>query len=200
MKYLAPLLFLLIITGCCPLTERVDRQSAGPAEVKSALYRFHLERAGETRLAGLLALNFHEDGIWCGLLDATGVPLIKMHVRPEGTTDIEYCAKAVSDTMLPEVLGKLVEYIYFTYPRDACSWYAFSCICEEKEGEWQGRKWKRFGPFHYWEVRQQNPPGKDENIEVRMYFSSVKVTLARIDNPAGTQKDERDDIHRTETP
>lgn len=181
MRYFLPFLFLLAMTGCCRIQTDLPWPQESQDERTSELYRFHLERSGTTKLSGLLALQPKEEGMWSVLLDATGVPLVKMLVRSDGAKKVEFCAAAVCDTRLPEVLGKLVDYIYFMPAGTDCPWYAFSCTCMVDEGAGRRVRWERFGPFRLWEVDRVLSPGQKEKIHVRMYFSSVTVQLDRME-------------------
>lgn len=147
----------------------------------TALYQFRLERSGQTKLAGLLALRQQTEGTWGGLLDATGIPLVKMVVPPAGEYTVEDCSPAVCDTRLPEVLGKLIAYIYYTPARSDCSWYTLSCVCQKSGQGEKLAKWKKIGPFHAWQILQENPGSRSEKIYAQMYFSSVRIDLRRID-------------------
>ncbi len=149
--------------------------------MESTLYRFRLEHSDETKFSGLLALKPREDGMWSVLLDATGIPLVKMLVQTDGTKQIEYCATALRDSKLPELLGKLVEYIYFTPAKADCPWYALSRVCLETEDQKQSIKWKKWGPIRIWEV-EQVPSAIQEKITVHMNLSSISVHLLEIGN------------------
>ena len=85
MKNLLLLFTLLGFAGCCgvrqEIPDRMDNLDIGPSD---KLYQFRLERSGKTKLAGLLALKRQGDDMWGGLLDATGIPLVKMQVTAEG--------------------------------------------------------------------------------------------------------------------
>lgn len=181
MRFLLYLFLLLILTGCCRLADIPDTSKPVPTEPDNALYQFRLERSGATKLSGLLALKHQGEGVWGGLLDATGVPLVKILVQPDGTHALEYCAAAVCDTKLPEVVGNLVKYLYFSPANQTCPWYTVSCICEDSESDHK-IKWKKFGPFRSWGVEKKNLKGRDESIDVQMYFSTVKIHLKRIGN------------------
>jgi hypothetical protein len=150
----------------------------------SALYRFRLERSAVTKFSGLLALKPRKDGMWSVLLDATGIPLVKMLVHTDGTKQAEYCAAAICDSRLPELRGKVVEYIYFPPENADCPWYAFFSVCLETKDQAQSVKWKRMGPIRLWEV-EQIPPDMEERITVKMKLSSITVHLQRIENKSG---------------
>lgn len=182
MRFLFSIFLLVLLASCCRIDEMPTLQKVSKPESVSELFQFRLERSGKTKLSGLLAIKQQENGIWNGLLDATGIPLVKMLVGADGSKHLEYCSKAVCDTKLPEILGKLVDYIYFMPANAECPWYAFSCICEESENGQISTKWKKFGPLSVWKVDHLTTPGNKEKIEVRMYFSSVKVHLQRIDS------------------
>ena len=147
--------------------------------MESTLYRFRLEHSAETKFSGLLALKPREDGMWSVLLDATGIPLVKMLVKMDGTKQIEYCATALRESKLPELLGKLIEYIYFIPAREDCPWYILSRVCFETENQKQSVKWKKWGPLRIWEVEQVT--SIQEKITVHMNLSSISVHLLRID-------------------
>ena len=176
MRYLL-LLALLGLAGCCGIRQEIpELQKNLQTEFTDRLYQFRLERSGQTKLAGLLALKQQGDTMWGGLLDATGIPLLKLQVTEEGNHEIEYCSAAVCDTRLPEMIGKLINSIYFTPPNNECPWYTVSCICEESVND-ERIKWKKFGPFRSWELTQKNPGAPGETIFMKMYFSSVQIRL-----------------------
>jgi len=185
MKRLIPWIILLILTGCCRVAELPPWPAENRPDTTSSLYRFRLERSSETKFSGLLALQPRAGGIWSGLLDATGVPLVKMVVYPDGTRHLEYCATALHGSRMPELLGKLVEYIYFTPAAADCPWYAFSCVCLAAETPEQMVKWKRMGLLRLWEIEKMSPPDAGEKITVHLNLSSVTVHLDHMDNKTG---------------
>lgn len=184
MKHFIPLILLLILTGCCQVAQQPLWPMTGES-ITSSLYRFRLERSAETKFSGLLALKPREDGMWSVLLDATGIPLVKMLVHADGSRQIEYCAAALCDSRLPELLGNLIEYIYFIPANANCPWYAFFSVCLETDNQEQSVKWERFGPIRLWEVEQATTPAMQEKITVHMSLSSITVHLQRIDNEPG---------------
>jgi hypothetical protein len=183
-KLYLPWILLLCLTGCCRVAELPRWPAESESDTASALYRFRLERSGTAKFSGLLALKPRTNGMWSALLDATGAPLAKMIIHPDGSTQVEYRAAAIRDTRLPELLGKLVEYIYFTPASAECSRYAFSCVCLEQETPEQAVKWKRLGPLRLWEV-EQTTTALQERITVHLKLSSILVHLERMDGEAG---------------
>jgi len=181
MKLLYPLFLLFVLTGCCRVAEMPQWPAAATENDISALYRFRLEHAGTTKFSGLLILKAQADGISSILLDASGLPLIRQEVYPDGSRRVESCAAPLRETRFPELLGKLVEYIYFTPGRNSCPWYAFTCVCQEN-GKDRQLKWKRFGPLHLWEVEQSITEQMKEINTVRMNLSSITAYLQEIDN------------------
>jgi hypothetical protein len=155
-----------------------DLQANLQTDSPDKLYQFRLERSGQTKLAGLLAIRHQADGVWGGLLDATGIPLVKLLVTPAGNNEIEYCAATVCDTKLPEVIGKLIHSIYFRPADPECPWYTVSCVCAQSAGD-KKVKWNKTGPFRSWEITMEKPGTIEEKIAMKMYFSSVLVQLQR---------------------
>lgn len=181
MKHFLLCILMLGLSGCCTIVETPFLQKETLPDQASELYRFHLERSGTTGLSGLLALKPRENGMWGVLLDATGVPLVKLLVMPDHSYDIKYCATAVCETRLPELLGKLIDYIYFIPANEECPWYALSCICQVTDDSGRSIKWKRFGPLHLWEVEYERPSMESEEITIHMKLSSVTVRLQRME-------------------
>ena len=140
MKHILPWILLFTLTGCCRVAELPLWPGESKPDTSSALYRFRLERSAVTKFSGLLALKPREDGMWSVLLDATGIPLVKMLVHTDGTKQVEYCAATLCDSRLPELLGKVVEYIYFKPANADCPWYAFFSVCLETKGQEQHKK------------------------------------------------------------
>jgi hypothetical protein len=176
-KYFLPWILFLALAGCCQVTELPDWPVENNQGMESTLYRFRLEHSTETKFSGLLALKPREEGMWGVLLDATGVPLVKMLVQADGYQQVEYSATALRKSKLPELLGKLIEYIYFTPAGTDCPWYALSRVCIETKDQVQSIKWKKLGPLKLWEVEHST-----EMITVHMNLSSISVHLLEIEN------------------
>ncbi len=171
------------MAGCCKISELPLSAMKGISEEPAALYTFRLEQSQANRFSGLLATKPRENGMWSVLLDATGVPLIKMLVKANGAKQVEHCAAAVCDTRLPALLGNLVDYMYFMPASSECPWYALTCICQETDALNRSIKWKRIGPLHLWELERPAIAGKNEKITLHLGLSSITVHLQRIDNP-----------------
>ena len=110
------------------------------------------------------------------------IPLIKLFNEPDEEPSLEYCAAPVCDTRLPEIVGKLIDYLYFTPADAACPWYAFSRVCTKTENG-KTSKWHKLGPFRSWEIDYLAEKNGNMNMDVAMYFSTVKIHLQQIPDP-----------------
>lgn len=180
MKRLLPLLLLVTLASCCRVSGLPVRPEAGTDAIFPALFSFRLEHKGVPKFSGLLALENHDRGIWCVLLDATGIPLVKELVAEDGSLEITYRAGALKNNRLPDLLGKVVHSIYFTTGVTDCSWYMLSCICSDSPSPDRTVKWRKFGPVRLWEVNKKVTPAQTTELAVR-FFPSLLVQLQRLE-------------------
>ena len=173
------LLVALLLTGCAGTGEQVVwPPAAGASRADAALYRIRIEQGGATRFSGLLALQPVPEGIRTVLLDATGAPLVKGLAWPDGSMEVAYAPEALRTRRIPELIGKLLKYIYFTSGNRECPWYILDRICIDEETPDVRVKQGFFGPVQLWQVRTDRPGTGKETIQVQR-IPSLLITLER---------------------
>ena len=182
MKTLLPLLFIVFtLAGCAPHAAPPARPSAsGETGENGALYRIRIRRGSETRFSGLIGLQPVSKGMETVLLDATGVPLVKGLVLPNGNMDIDYAPKVLQEKRLPELIGKLVKYIYFTSGTMDCSWYIPYQVCQDSCEPGSRIKQAKFGPLRLWQVQTVHRGAVGETIEVETLLPPLVITMDRV--------------------
>ncbi len=178
-----PCLFLLImltLAGCAP---HVTTPAWPPPDDKTrdgTLYRIRIKQGGTTRFSGLIGLKPVSGGVESLLLDATGAPLVKGSARPDGTMVIEYAPGALREKRIPELIGKLVKYIYFTPGTPDCSWHIPYQVCLEEREPGIRTKQAKFGPLRLWQVQTVHRGHVGETIEVETLLPPIAISLDRV--------------------
>lgn len=176
MRYLLLIFLIFILTSCCRTANQPLWTSGEPLK-SSVLYKIRIQQAEVTKFSGLLALEPKIDGIQCVLLDATGIPLLKEFITPNGTMQVEHSVGTIKDSKLPNLLNRVIEYSFYTPAATDCPWYDPYRVCIENNALGKRTKWKKLGPVRLWQVDRTHLADKREVISITMAFSTVRVTL-----------------------
>lgn len=176
MRYLLLFILIFTLTGCCMAPDRMQFIAEKPIK-EATLHKIRIQQAKVTKFSGLLALEPRTEGIWCVLLDATGIPLLKGLVTPDGTMQVKYSVGAIQESKLPDLLARVIEYSYYSPASFECPWYAPYRVCTSSDASGNRTKWKKLGPIRLWQVDSKNLADKGEMLTITMTLSSVRVTL-----------------------
>ena len=156
-----------------------DKNLAPDGESSARLLQIRIERWGEVRFSGLLALRQRGEGLYYILLDATGVKLLEVAVDGAGEYRLIHAKGGLQDSALG---GFLAEVLIRTYGQEpatlpcAGTWLYQLCREENTGNGW--RKYGQVGPLQLWQVVAD--PGHAANAAViyRQPWLGVRIFLA----------------------
>ena len=178
-------LLLIIVAGCSRMADQTKWMASVHPLQSATLHKIRIEQSDVTKFVGLLALEPRADGIWCILLDATGIPLIKGLVSTDGTMRVEYSVSSQLASRLPDLLGRVIEYTYFIPASPDCPWYDPYRVCFSRDDSGSIVKWRKLGPVRLWQVDKKHYKDQGETITVKMNIRSVLITLQHLDEGLG---------------
>lgn len=170
----------------CSLPEYRHR-SMGEIEQLAAgqLYNIRIERWGSVRFSGLLVVKNRQDGLYYGLLDASGVKLVEAEVYTSGEHRLLHAKMGIKDTRLPEYLSTSLQRIYLLEPAQfPCSSSFLLRFCRELSESDDGGMLTSLhaGPITLWEVQTGN---EGERGAITLYshpWLGVRVYLEDFKN------------------
>lgn len=160
---------LLVLFGVCTLaacappssTLRLSPEQAGKAEGR--LFNLRIERWGEIRFSGLLALQQGGGEVHYALLDASGVKLLQARVDAAGESQALHAKGALKDSSLAPFLGEALARIFLQEPKEGpCAGWWWHRLCRQDEAMKSGY----FGPLLLWRAEV---PGASVGMETISY-------------------------------
>jgi len=175
-------LFCLVIAGCSLpsgtfVAPRLENDTSS-----ARLMNIRIERWGEMRFSGLLALRRDGPGLYYALLDATGVKLLEAVTADDSGYRLIHGKGALRESGLGEFLAEVLTRIYLQEPAvQPCSgsWLYQVCRDEEAAGAWQ--KYGQAGFFEVWRAKsapdQQSATGA---VIYRQPWLGIRLVLQSI--------------------
>jgi len=180
------LLGAAFVSGCAPkLSTPAVREFTNELNLnKSCLWKIVVNRGGEEKFSGILAIKQHVDFISLVLLDPTGITLLKGEVFQSGDISLTSSLEKIKKSKIEDYMGKVVFRIFYLMPSDETCRKGFSRLC------WVGtdiasvnKKIYTFGPFLFWSISYKSD-GKEEghikNIEFNHPWSKTTILLEGI--------------------
>jgi hypothetical protein len=143
---------LCLSLSACSLSLRPSSRPIEGGEGEAQLLNIRIERWGEVRFSGLLALRQAGEGMYYVLLDATGVKLLEVAVAGDGKHRVLHAKGALQDSGLDEYLAVVLARIYLNEPAALpCTGTWMYRICEEETSKGV-EKYCLVGPLSIWEI------------------------------------------------
>lgn len=179
-KMLLVCLVGLLLSGCSvplrSLTEEGPKNAEGPGQ----LLNIRIERWGDVRFSGLLAVRQHRGGLYYALLDATGVKLLEVTVAADGGFRLLHAKGAMRETGLDGFLSEVLGRIYLQEPASLpCSGTWLYQLCREEDGAAAGwQKYGQTGPLRIWQITTVRGQGAGSTAVVyRQPWIGVRILL-----------------------
>lgn len=148
-RCLLALSLCLLLAGCAAPPPPVAPPAAGEGAVARSLYAVQLQRWGEPRFSGILALQRAPGTLRYALLDASGLKLLEAQQQEGAGQEVLHAKGVVADSGLPGFLGTALERLFWQRAWcPPCSGPWWRRLCREEGGGTSGR----FGPLPLWRV------------------------------------------------
>lgn len=178
--------FCLLLVGCSlPLRISVDNPDEN-GKSPARLLNIRIERWGEVRFSGLLALRQEGQGLYYALLDATGVKLLEVAVAGNGGHRVIHAKGALQDSGLDGFLAEVLTRTYLQEPATLpCTGTWLHQLCREEDVAGNGwRKYGQVGPLQIWQVGtdpEQSPGSaaviyRQPWLGVRIFLEPTKLS------------------------
>ena len=176
---LASFVLCLLLCGCSlPLRIAVEGADEN-AKANGRLLNIRIERWGEVRFSGLLALRPEGQGLYYALLDATGVKLLEATVVGDGEHRLLHVKGALQDSGLDGFLAEVLARTYLQEPATlpcAGTWLYQVCREQRADGGWQ--KYGQAGPLPIWKVGTGSGQGSgNEAVIYRQPWIGIRIFL-----------------------
>jgi hypothetical protein len=148
-------------------------------EGSGRLLDIRIERWGEVRFSGLLALRPDGSGLYYALLDATGVKLLEAVTAEDSGYRLIHGKGALRESGLGEFLAEVLTRIYLqgpAVPPCSGSWLYRVCRDQEADGAWQ--KYGQAGFLEIW--RAKSAPDQKSAIGAVIYrqpWLGIRIVL-----------------------
>lgn len=180
---------LLIVFLCCALlvscgfrTTTVFRGFTDAGE-PYRLYNLRIDRWGERRFSGLLALQRKTGGLCYALLDASGITLLEAEIASGGEQEILQGKTQITETKLPVYLGTALYRVFGLDPEEyPCSFNGVLrfCLDSSPSGGWSKRA--EMLPFTVWSAHGGGDGDRENGaIVYEQPWGGVKITLEQVE-------------------
>ena len=172
----------LLLASCAFRTTTVFRGFAG-GEASYTLYNLQIERWGERRFSGLLALQRKTGGLCYALLDASGVSLIEADIDWTGLQRILQGQPQLMKTGVPDYLGTAIYRVFGLDPEEyPCSWNGVLRFCFDSSPADGWSKKAEALPFTVWQAHGSNGTnGKKPTIVYEQPWGGVKIIMKQVE-------------------
>lgn len=165
------------LAGCAPpsSTLRLSPEQAGKDE--NRLFTLRIERWGEVRFSGLLALRQGGGEVHYALLDASGVKLLQARVDAAGESRVLHAKGALKDSNLAPFLGEALARVFLQEPKEVpCAGRWWHRLCRRNEYMKSGY----FGPLPLWRAEVPGAPVGTETISYHQPWLGVGLVLRPV--------------------
>ena len=178
---LALFLTLAIVAGCgVPPQSRLGAEEGEKAGEKR-LMALRIERWGETRFSGLLALQVGDDRLRYALLDASGVKLLEARSDSSGESQVLHAKGVIRDSGLADFLGQALVRVFFMEPvTSPCSGGWWNRLCREN----RTAKGQHIGPLPWWRIEVSTNSAGEETIVYLQPWIGVRLSLRALSGGA----------------
>lgn len=179
---------IILLIGCtfsasCSLTGDIYRSTdLMDLEKGVRLHTIRLERWGELRFSGILALQQHQQWLNYVVLDATGIKLIEAEVSFTGDFRLIRANGPLKTSQLPHYLSTSLKRIYLLDPlQRPCSHDIMLRFCKEPSVEGGWRKDVRVGPFIVWEAeKSEKYREKQDKTVYSQPWLGIRIVLGEM--------------------
>jgi hypothetical protein len=171
---------VLVLAGCAPpsSTLLLLPEQAGKAE--NRLFNLRIERWGDIRFSGLLALQQGGGEVHYALLDASGVKLLQARVDAAGESQVLHAKGVLRDSSLTPFLGEALARIFLQEPKEApCVGQWWHRLCRQDEAVKSGH----LGPLLLWRAEVPSAIVGTETINYRQPWLGVGLFLRPVLSP-----------------
>ena len=161
------LLCLVFASGCSVPTVKnvaLDNRLIDDLPTIPSLMHVQIIRGDEQKFSGLIALKNIDQGVYFGLLDATGITLLEAKVFIGKPVEIIRAVGPVADSNLPGYLADTLRNIFLVEPESRpCAASGLMKLCHEDllSG---GAKDLQFGPLTLWRFEEIQKTGDAKTI------------------------------------
>jgi hypothetical protein len=177
-KALGIFLLSLVLTSCAvPLrVPQVNLNREG--EGKAILWNLRIERWGDLRFSGLLAVRQQGEELYYAMLDPTGIKLLEVAIDSADDYKILHAKGVLQDSSLGGFLAEVLVRIYRQQPANLpCAGFWLHRLCEEETDSLM-RRYSEIGPLTIWSIAmQKEPEGRGKTITYRQPWLGVKIVL-----------------------
>lgn len=161
----------------CGLPPRSTRPPEDGSEAKKHLMALRIERWGEIRFSGLLALQIGEGWLQYALLDASGVKLLEARSDSGGESQVLHAKGVIRDSGLADFLGEALVRIFFQEPvTPPCSGHWWNRLCRDN----RQTKSQQIGPLLWWRVEDSTTSSGEKTIVYLQPWIGVRLSLRTL--------------------
>ena len=139
------------------------------------------------KFSGIMGLEKRERGVYCVVLDATGVPLLEGVVTSPTEMEVTRCLEELRRRRFPELMSRVVGALYLTPLEPSCPWYAWGCAQRRPDGDGVQSVVYRLGFFTGWRAESRIEPDSERAGEMKVSFpwGGVDVFLKKMKEDNG---------------
>lgn len=174
---LATLLALLVFTGCASSPPLRVLPLGQEDHAEKRLVALRIERWGEVRFSGLLAMQIGEARLQYALLDASGVKLLEARADAVGETQVLHAKGALREAGLATFLGEALARIFVQEPQERpCTGDWWHRLCRESVRLKTGH----LGPLPLWRADFSDHPTGPRTITYLQPWLGVRLVLRPV--------------------
>lgn len=162
-------LFILILLSGCTLSSQSLLLAPVPEKTSyQKLQHIRIERWGDVKFNGILALRATNTGLHYALIDATGIKLLQAWSDAEGDHDAIKPTGPLAEKGLAPFLSEAIARIYLINPLTLpCSRAGFLSVCIIDDNGLR-KKTGSFAGIRYWDVKRGFNPGMTDSGAARI--------------------------------
>lgn len=147
------LLFIMLLPGCTLSTHSLGLAPVPESTAYQKLQHIRIERWGDIKFNGILALRATDTGLHYALIDATGIKLLQAWSDAGGNHNAIKATGPLAGKELAPFLSEALARIYLVNPLQLpCSSKGFLSVCIADDDKGLRKKSGSFAGITYWNV------------------------------------------------
>jgi hypothetical protein len=180
-EYFILLILGLSLSSCATPVHKTNPLNTQEQE-EASLFSIKILHKNTVQFSGIIGLEMRTEGVYCVLLDATGLSLFEAIVQHDGSMDLINSLEAIQKRRLPEVIASALWAIFLAPADDNCPWYRLHCVERKKNMENKNiiLTSSSFSFLRLWQTTVTLENNLPDTVEYSLPFQNVSIQMNKI--------------------